>query len=168
MTKYYEISKRFEKLGVLKRAQLFSLLEDEKLHVAQLPALEFIIEHDGCTQIELSDYLCTTPASVAVSTKRMERAGLIEKREDKNNLRQKNLFITEKGLKSVHECRTIFDKFDEKMYAEISDEDLEVLKKTLDKIIENIMESGECSRCRARFRTPRPDGSIFPSEGGRC
>ena len=153
MTKYCEISKRFEKLGVLKRSQLFGLLGDEKMHVAQLPALEFIIKHDGCTQIELSDYLCITPASVAVSTKRMEKAGLIEKREDKNNLRQKNLFITEKGAKAVRDCRAIFDKFDEKMYTGISDDELEVLKKVLDKLIGNIIDSdnGECSHLRQKF-----------------
>ncbi|MCI5892188.1 MAG: MarR family transcriptional regulator [Clostridiales bacterium] len=145
MTKYCEINKRFGKLDVLKRNQFFGLLEDEKLTATQLPALEFIIEHDGCTQIELAEFLGITPASVAVSTKRMAKAGLIEKHEDKRNLRQKNLSVTEKGVRAVHDCRAIFDKFDEKMYAGISDDELDMLIELLERIIGNIIMSGECS-----------------------
>lgn len=142
MTEYYEINKCLEKLAIFRRRQLIGLLEDETLHTAQFPALKFIIEHDGCTQAELAEFLYITPASVAVSTKRMEKAGLIKKCEDKSNLRRKNLFVTEKGIAAVDECKAIFDKFDEQMYFGISDEELDSLKKVLDKVLINI-EKGE-------------------------
>lgn len=158
MSEYCEINKCFEKLAAFKRRQLIGLLEDEKLHVAQFPALKFIIEHGGCTQVELAEFLYVTPASVAVSTKRMERAGLIEKREDKNNLRQKNLFITDKGTEAVNECKAIFDRFDEQMYAGISFEELDLLKNVLEKILMNIKKeelyAKNISKTHERQRPP--------------
>lgn len=168
MVEYKEITQRFEKFNVLRRGQLFSMLENEQLHIAQLPVLEFVMQHNGCTQAELAEFLCITPASVAVSTKRMQSAGFIEKREDKNNLRCKNLFITEAGKKAVHNCRKIFDEFDSRLYSGLSDNELSEFMRILDRLIDNIndgrIDVDEALRMHHRCR--HRHHMKFKSEGG--
>ena len=119
MIDYREVNGRIDKFQILKRSTLFSLFEDNKLHIRQLPVLEYIIKNDGCSQNELAEFLCVSPASIAVSTKRMQKAGYLEKKEDENNLRKKNLYVTELGKETVAKCRKIFDSFDEKVYSGI-------------------------------------------------
>ena len=89
MIDYREVNGRIDKFQILKRSTLFSLFEDNKLHIRQLPVLEYIIKNDGCSQNELAEFLCVSPASIAVSTKRMQKAGYLEKKEDENDLREK-------------------------------------------------------------------------------
>ena len=127
MIDYREVNGRIDKFQILKRSTLFSLFEDNKLHIRQLPVLEYIIKNDGCSQNEL-----------AVSTKRMQKAGYLEKKEDENNLRKKNLYVTELGKETVAKCSKIFDSFDEKVYSGISDDVLNTFCNVIDRMTINI------------------------------
>lgn len=138
MIDYREVNGRIDKFQILKRSTLFSLFEDNKLHIRQLPVLEYIIKNDGCSQNELAEFLCVSPASIAVSTKRMQKAGYLEKKEDENNLRKKNLYVTELGKETVAKCRKIFDSFYEKVYSGISDDDLNTFCNVIDRMTINI------------------------------
>ena len=44
MIDYREVNGRIDKFQILKRSTLFSLFEDNKLHIRQLPVLEYIIK----------------------------------------------------------------------------------------------------------------------------
>lgn len=138
MTEYFEVNKILDKLAVIRRRQITAILEDEKLCAAHFPALRFIKEHEGCTQVSLAEFLCITPASVATLTKRLEKAGFIKRQEDKNNLRCKNLFITQKGIAAAKACKNIFDEYDKRMYSGVGEDELDSLKNMLQKILDNI------------------------------
>lgn len=135
-----EVILKLDKLVLLRRSALFGLINnaDNNLHFGQMPVLDYIAKHDGCTQAEMAEYLGVSPASIAVSTKRMQKVGLIEKKEDKSNLRCKNLYITEKGRKNFVSCKAIFDEFDQKVYSGLSTEDIDTLCRIIDKMTENI------------------------------
>ena len=68
----------------------------------------------------------------------MQKAGYLEKKEDENNLRKKNLYVTELGKETVAKCRKIFDSFDEKVYSGISDDDLNTFCNVIDRMTINI------------------------------
>jgi len=108
------------------------------LHFAQLPILEFIIENDGCTQKVIADKMQVSPPSVATSTKRLQKAGLIEKKVDKNNLRCNRLSATELGKEMTENRRRQRDCTDELMLKGFSQEEMEQLSKLLDKAIVNL------------------------------
>lgn len=141
---YDDITLCLDTIQVNRRNILFSLLENKKIHFRQFPILEFIMKNNGCTQSELAEFLCISPATIAVSTKRMQKSGLIEKRENQDNLRQKNLFITEAGKIAHKECREIFEQVNTDMYKNISDIELLQLKDTLDRINLNISDNCSC------------------------
>ncbi len=145
MIELREVNSKLDKLQLLRRNALFRLInnDDNTLHFGQMPLLEYIVKHDGCTQAETAEHLGVSPASIAVSTKRMQRVGLIEKKEDESNLRCKNLYITEKGRKVFVSCKAIFDEFDLKVYSGLSPEDIGTLCRIIDKMTENITENEE-------------------------
>nr|WP_244835492.1 hypothetical protein [Clostridium sp. BJN0001] len=98
----------------------------------------------------MANELLVTPASIALSTKRLEKAGLIEKKVDENNLRCKKIYITKKGINLSAKCRKIFDDFDKKMFDGINEDELQYLKEILDRILlnlENIDSEKEYSKC---------------------
>lgn len=135
---YRDIVIRFEKLHLMRRIIRQKTTIDFPMHPGQLHLLEFINKNKGCTQAEVAEHLMISPASVAVSTKRMEKAGLIEKKVAEDNLRCKRLYITDKGRKLSERCREAFDEFDKVMFGGFSEDDLGTLKNYLDRLLDNV------------------------------
>lgn len=71
------------------------------LHPGQPPILMKLLDADGCTQRELSNLVNIRPASMTDNLRRMEKAGLIVRRADENDMRMSRVFLTEKGRESV-------------------------------------------------------------------
>lgn len=143
-TKYFEVVARLEMLNILKRIERHKICESVGLYPGQLPLLEYIIKNDGCTQKEIADTLKVSPASIATSTKRLQKAGLIQKQTDEENLRKNMLSVTEKGVELAKKCREIFDVSDKKLFGGFSDEELLSVKESLDKLILNITDGKGC------------------------
>lgn len=129
---------RFYKLDILRRACIQEATADIGLYFGQLPILEYVIEHDQCTQKEIADAIHVTPASVAISTKRMQKAGLLEKTVSNNNLRCNRLTVTLKGRELSRQYRSKFDEVDQKMFASFAESELEQFGGYLDRLIMNI------------------------------
>lgn len=138
-----ELGMLIDKLALLRRVSLGRVFQSQGLHFGQLRLLEFIIENDGCTQVEVADYMGVSPASVALSTKRLSKAGMIEKRIDKNNLRRNILKITPKGLKVTQHCRKEFDLYDKRVFAEIGPEEQQLLFDLLGRLLLTACEGNE-------------------------
>lgn len=142
---YKKIAFRFEKLHLVRRILYQKSTMDFPLYPGQLQVLEFIKKNEGCTQSQVSRHLMITPASVALSTKRMEKAGLLEKRTDTKNLRRKKLYITEKGRNLSQRCREILDNMDTVMFSGFTQEELDKLVRFLDRLLSNLTERYSCN-----------------------
>lgn len=135
--KLYELSGRLTSLHLLKRISIHKEMAETGLYFGQLPILEYIKRNENCSQREIADKLQVTPASIALSTKRLQKAGLIKKAVDKGNLRCNKLSVTEKGMETTEKGRRIFNALDKKMYQGFSEEELDDLYNYLDRIILN-------------------------------
>lgn len=93
------------------------------LHFSQITIMRLIEQNKNCTQSELAEMLHITPASVATSTKRLQKAGLITKTVDSENLRCKRLALTDKGRKVSAEGRRIFVEYDSVIFEDFSEDD---------------------------------------------
>lgn len=147
-----DIVMRFEKLHLFRRILLQKSL-DYPLYPGQLHLLEFVSNHAGCTQTEVAEHLMISPASVALSTKRMEKSGLLEKRIDSSNLRYKRLYVTERGSNLSIRCRETMDGMDEVMFQGLGNDDLNKLVNTLDKLLKNLTDSNLCNPDELDFST---------------
>jgi len=135
-----ELTKRFDMLFIKRRILFQKVAIDAGLYVGQLPIIEYVARHDGCSQVEIAETLHLSAASVAISTKRLQKAGIIEKAVDASNLRSKKLTITEKGLEMSKKCRELFDSLDRRLFANFEEAELVQLKGYLDRLIANISD----------------------------
>lgn len=113
-------------------------LGEEHLHPSQMAILDYIGQHAGCTQIEISENMALTPAAITLATQRLQKEGLLEKQTDRNNLRRNRLTLTEKGAAYRKEKQKFFAQVDAKTYQGFSEEELNQLKTYLDRIATNI------------------------------
>ncbi|MGI6004091.1 MAG: MarR family winged helix-turn-helix transcriptional regulator [Christensenellales bacterium] len=133
-----EVSRKLGRFMGLMRNRLHRLCQNTGIHFGQLPMLEYLMEHHGCTQRDLAEHMKVSTASIAVSTKRMQAAGLIEKVADKTNLRCNKLTITEKGRLLAHRCRSLLNENAREAFSGFTDEQLRDLSDILDRLIANI------------------------------
>jgi len=129
-----------EKLNIIRRILRRKGTINLPLYPGQLHILEFVKTHSGCSQSEVAQNLLITPASVALSTKRMEKSGLLKKQPDSENLRCKRLYITKKGEQLSLHCRKVFDEIDDVMLEGFSEEELEIFNNFVDRFLANLTE----------------------------
>ena len=138
MPKMTELSRRIRKIYLLRRSLFGKLAADLDIDMQQGPILEYIKKNPGCTQVELAKALAVSAASIAFSTKRMQKSGLLNKEVDERNLRQNRLSITEKGLETSQKCKGIAQNLNQLMFDGFSEEELDALEAYLDRIIHNL------------------------------
>ena len=74
------------------------------LHFGQPRILFTIDEMTGATQKELAKRLQITPASLAMSLKRLQKAGFLDKDVNGKDLRCNKICLTPKGRQAVTRC----------------------------------------------------------------
>ena len=75
----YQITGRLHKLELVRMLAQRKDIRKDGLYAGQMPVLNYLAEHPGCTQVEMADFLQVSPASVALSTKRLQKAGYLTK-----------------------------------------------------------------------------------------
>ena len=135
---YNELAARLRKVHLLRRIWIQKAQSDAELYFGQLPILEYVMGHDGCTQSEIAESLCVTPASISTSTKRLQKAGLLTKTTDPGNLRCNRLSITPQGRARCENNRRMVDRIHIRMFKDIPEDELEAFERTLNKILRNL------------------------------
>ena len=132
------IGARLVILSVLRRRLTRAKTANYELHHGQLPLLERIIGNPGSTQQEVASWLMVTPASVAQSLTRLERAVLLERKVDQQNRRRNRVYATEAGKHAAALYRKSFDEVDAATFAGLTEEELLQFSALLDRMIANI------------------------------
>ena len=79
---YRDIIGNLERFHLLRKLFIQRSMINSELHFGQFAVMNYIYDHDGCTQADLAENLKVTPASIATSTKRLQKAEMITKRID--------------------------------------------------------------------------------------
>ncbi len=108
------------------------------LYFGQPNILEYILQNKACSQKEIAAAMHITPASAAVSLKRMEKAELITRSPNEKDPRKNKLTVTEKGKTALKEFKKICRTTDENMFKDFSAEERETLHKLLLRLHENL------------------------------
>lgn len=108
------------------------------LYFGQPNMIEYILQNNACSQKEIAEALHITPASAAVSLKRMEKAELITRTPDEKDPRKNNICVTKKGERALRQFREICRTTDENMLKGFSEEERECLHKYLLRLHENL------------------------------
>lgn len=127
-------------INQLHRKKMERLLEGTGLHRAQHRLLMTLSEGEFESQAELAAVLEISTATVAVSLKKLERDGYIQKTTKKDDSRAKFVSLTEKGEDVVARSREIFTYMDQSVIQGFSEEELVTLRKFLKQIYDNVKE----------------------------
>jgi len=121
------IKAEFEKRGLCKAS-----------HPHILFAIRYEMKGAGVSQRELADVIGISPTTVAISIKRMEKAGLICKKPDKNDKRRNIIALTKKGKKITEECSAAFNEINRDVFKGFTKAEQEQLKKFYLRMIKNL------------------------------
>ena len=139
----YELVGRLHKLELVRKLAHRKETQEYNLYFGQFPVLNFLSQHPGCTQVEIANALQVSAASIALSTKRLQKAGYIVKEVDQQNLRCKRLSLSEAGEKVCAGCHERLMLLDRKMFRGFSDEDKVTFARLLDRATVNLTEEEE-------------------------
>lgn len=108
------------------------------LHGSQHHLLMHLANHETVTQKELASQLKVSPASVAVSIKKLESEGYITKEMDREDNRFNKITITEKGKNMVEKSRQVVVKIDEAAFEGFSEQEVGWLSSMVERIYQNL------------------------------
>ena len=117
---------------------LESRLAPHHITRAQWTTLYYIKINEKISQRNLAKLLEIKESSVVRQLDKMEQAGWVERITCSTDRRTKCLSLTELGLKIETEMETVVDGFKKAVVADISEEELEVFKGVLNKMLKNI------------------------------
>lgn len=105
------------------------------LSSAQARLLKLLFKNREMTQVDLCKALDLDKSTVAKKLFRMEASGLIEKRINPDDGRSFLVLPTKKAIKIIPESYEIFAGWTKDVTASMTDEEMEVFYKVLDKIV---------------------------------
>lgn len=106
-------------------------------------ALYYLGREESISQKELADRMNVKESSIARLLDRMERDELVERIKNENDKRITNLRLTDKGKKYRIKLLPEGEKFEQLLYKNISDEEMQVFTTVLYKMVNNIKEVNE-------------------------
>ena len=109
------------------------------LHPGQIPVLFAIKGKEGPTLRELADCLHIKPPTVTVTVQRLEKAGILEKKDDEKDQRIYHLYLTDKGEELLLRAQKIKEENNRLATSGLTEEDLAHLKWCLQTMQQNLL-----------------------------
>lgn len=101
-------------------------------------ALYFLEKYGSISQKYLAQKMDIKGSSTARLVDRMERDGYVERIPDKNDRRAVKLMITDSGKDILHKLTPIGEQLSQEISRDLSNEEIAVFKKVIQKMIENV------------------------------
>ena len=104
--------------------------------------LALLAREDGMSQGELSQRFDIDPSRVTRLAKRLEREGLLRKERDRGDKRVVRMYLTEKGRGLIEDLSDRRERFDHRVGAVLSPEELKELRRMLGVLAESAEDWG--------------------------
>lgn len=117
-----------------------AFLEKMGIYPGQPPLLFSLLRKNGQSQKELAERLHVQAATVTVMLGRMEKTGLIERRQDENDQRVSRVYLTERGKMFCEELRETMKSFNRECFKNFTDEEQILLRRFFMQIRDNLMD----------------------------
>jgi MarR family transcriptional regulator, organic hydroperoxide resistance regulator len=105
--------------------------------VVQTAALFYILQHDGCLLKDLSSVLLQNNSATTTLVERMEKNGLIVKKNSDTDGRASQLFLTDKGRDIGEKAHPMVAEYNRSLLEQFTVSEIEVVHRFLDTIIAN-------------------------------
>lgn len=136
--KLSKLMSALNKAFIARRKLYLNRSQEYGLYVGQPQVLNYVRQHPGCTQIEIAESLGVSSASIAFSTKRLQKAGLLQKQINSLNMRCNKLYVTPEGESVLDNFRSTYDEMNTNMFEGFTAEELDQLLEYTERFIQNI------------------------------
>ena len=136
--KQIDVLRHVNRISLLHRLRVQNMLSDTGVWGSQIPILLHVERNPGCTQTDIAEHLGVSSPSIATSIKRLQKAGMLEKRADETDMRRNHIELTERGHSTVARGRACYDQVVSRMLQGFSDSELDVLASLLLRLEENL------------------------------
>ena len=111
--------------------RFYHLLEGMDIHPGQVALLMQLRKQDGQSQKELVERLCVKAPTVTVMIKRMERSGLIYRRQSREDRRSSLVYITDKGVHVLDQVEKAMQQLEQEALRDFTQEEQLYLRRML-------------------------------------
>lgn len=108
------------------------------IHPSQHHVLMHLAKNGACTQNQIAEAMEVSAAAMAVSLKKLERGGYIEKKASTEDGRSNVIVLTSKGEDVVEKSCRMFENVDEKMFDTLTEEQQKHFHEYMEQIINNL------------------------------
>lgn len=122
-----------------------TLLDEIGIYHGQPPVLFILNKNDGQSQKELATKLKLAPATITVMVKRMEKANLVERRQDTEDQRVSRVYLTEEGREACKKAIEVMKDLDEECFGNFTVEEKVLLRRLLMQLRNNLRTNIENS-----------------------
>ena len=129
-----------DKFYILRRKNFLNCSQTFGLYVGQPQVLYYVRCHPGCAQNEIADELGVSQASIAFSTKRLQKAGFLQKVVNNLNMRCNRLYVTPEGGDILDRFQAAYEEMNKRMFDGLSTEELRQYREITDRINENLSD----------------------------
>lgn len=137
------IAPRIMCLSKLLRQAFNEAAAEQGLFAGQQDIVLALVENEGLTLSELAKILEVSTATASVSVKRMEKNGFVIKKPDKRDARITRLYLTEKAKATPEKIMAHMNRMENKLKADMTQEQVFLLSEQLDTAIQNLLTRGE-------------------------
>lgn len=111
------------------------------LHAGQERVLLCLHNQESMAQSDLVTQLCVEPPTVTKMLQRMEKSGLIERRQDDEDGRASRVKATDQGRDLQQPILEVWDKLEERMLANMTVTEQMLLRRLLMQALSNLTDS---------------------------
>ena len=126
------------KLAHMMFSSMFRKAKDLGIHPGQVPICAWLYNHNGCRQKEIVEALKIKPSTVSVSMDRLEKSGLIMRKQEAQHPRIVKVYVTEKMEECYRVLKSVLAESEEMLTSGFSTKEKELLQSYLLRMAENL------------------------------
>jgi len=100
--------------------------------------LDYLWEHDGSIQREIAESCHLEPATITSIIFNMEKAGMVERRQNPADRRVVCVWLTNKGREARKTTKKIFDMIEKESFEGFQEQEIKQMKDLLKRMLDNI------------------------------
>lgn len=133
----HEIINLFRQMDQSLKRAISRKVKDTGIYRSQHRLLMLLGKHPDCSQTELAEKMDVSPAAVAVSLKKLEKGGYINRQSHAEDNRINHVEVTDKGQEAISVSIQYFKEVESAMLKGFSLEEMGRLRNYLERIIQN-------------------------------
>ena len=138
-----EVFGAFTRVLQLHRRHMFKALAGQGMHAGQTFCLRLLAERDGITQRDLAAELHLAPPTVTRMLQAMQKAGVVERRQDERDRRLTCVYLTPAGHRLLAEVRVVASGYVNQTIAPLPEADRRELVRLLGALADNMARAGD-------------------------